>query len=236
MGAPFHQHLFPLVKRAMRDYDMLHDGDSVAVGVSGGKDSLTTLYTLARLRRMLPIKFELHAISVDMGWPGSDWSDVAAFCRDQDVPFHLVKTEIAQVLFDLRKETNPCSLCSKLRHGALNSEAVRLGCHKVALGHHREDAVETLFLNMIYNGRIDCFKPVTWLDRRELYLIRPLVYVSENTTRRVAAKLELPVLHNPCPADGYTKRQQIKELLAAQAATDKNVPKRLLTAVKSLWV
>lgn len=235
MGLPFHQHLFPPVKKIIWQFDMIREGDRIAVGVSGGKDSLVTLYTLAMLRRMIPVDFSLTAITIDMGWPGSNLSKIHALCADLDIPFLPVRTEIASVLFDLRKETNPCALCAKMRHGVLNETAVQANCNVVALGHHSNDAVETVFLNMFYNGRIACFQPVTFLDRTNLRLIRPMLYVSEKTTARVARKLALPVIHNPCPANGNTKRQHIKEMLALQAKQDKALPKRLLAAVKTLW-
>lgn len=235
MGLPFHQHLFPPVKKLIWEYDMLRDGDRVAVGVSGGKDSLATLYTLAQLRRMIPVDFTLTAITIDMGWPDSDWTGIADLCNELEIPFKVVPTQIASVLFERRQETNPCSLCSKMRHGVLNETAKELGCNVVALGHHSDDAIETVFLNMFFNGRIACFQPVTMLDRVGLRMIRPMLYVSEKTTTRVARKMELPVAHNPCPANGNSKRQYIKELLADQTQQDKLIPKRLLAAVKSLW-
>ena len=235
MALPFHQHLFPPAKKIIREYAMLRDGDRVAVGVSGGKDSLTTLYTLVQLRKMLPLKFELIAVTIDMGWPSSDWSGLRDFCDSLEIPFELIPTQIGPILFDIRREPNPCSLCSKMRHGALNAAAKGLSCNVVALGHHRDDAIETVFMNMFFNGRINCFDPVTTLERSQIRLIRPMLYVSEKITAEVAHKLNLPVGHNPCPANGNSKRQQIKEMLAEQTKQDKVVPKRLLTAVKTLW-
>jgi len=235
MGLPFHQHLFPPVKKIIREFDMLRDGDRVAVGVSGGKDSLVTLFTLAKLRRMTPVEFSLTAITIDMGWPDSDWSGISSLCNELNIPFKLVPSQLASILFDIRKETNPCSLCSKIRHGLLNDTAKQLGCNVVALGHHRDDAIETVFLNMFFNGRIACFQPVTDLDRTQLRLIRPMLYVSEKTTAQVARKMGLPVGHNPCPANGNSKRQHIKEMLEEQSRQDKVIPKRLLAAVRSLW-
>lgn len=235
MGVPFHQHLFPPVKKLIWEFDMLRDGDKVAVGVSGGKDSLTTLYTLATLRRMIPVNYSLTAITIDLGWPGMDLSPIGAYCAEQNIPFRLIKTKIAEVLFEIRQETNPCSLCAKMRHGVLNEAARAEGCNVVALGHHSNDAVETVFLNMFYNGRIACFQPVTLLDRANLRLIRPMLYVSESTIARVAKKMELPVSCNPCPANGNTKRQFIKDMLASQTHGDRVMPKRLLSAVRTLW-
>lgn len=235
MALPFHQHLFPPAKKIIREFDMLRNGDHVAVGVSGGKDSLVALYTLVQLQRMLPVEFSITAVSIDMGWPQGDWSAIEELCQSYQIPFKLVRSQIAQVLFEIRQESNPCSLCAKMRHGLLNDTAKELGCNVVALGHHSDDAIETVFLNMFYAGRIACFKPVTHLDRVGLRMIRPLLYVTEKTTTRVARKLELPVQNNPCPANGATKRQRIKELLAEQSRGDKAMPKRLLAAVKTLW-
>lgn len=235
MGLPFHQHLFPPVKKIVGEYNMISEGDKIAVGVSGGKDSLATLYTLAHLRQMIPVRYSLHAIAVDMGWPETDWSKVEGYCRALEIPFSMVPSQLAEILFDIRKETNPCSLCSKLRHGILNSSAKEAGCNVVALGHTSDDAIETVFLNMFFAGRIACFKPVSILDRSNLRLIRPLLYVSEKTTRRVAEKLQLPVIANPCPANGNSKRQAVKDMLTKLAQGDKLIHNRLLSAVKDLW-
>jgi tRNA(Ile)-lysidine synthase TilS/MesJ len=235
MGLPFHQHLFPPVKKIVGEYNMIREGDKIAVGVSGGKDSLATLYALAHLRQMIPVSYSLHAIAVDMGWPQTQWSKVEGFCRALEIPFTIVPSQLAEILFDIRKETNPCSLCSKLRRGILNTSAKEAGCNVVALGHTSDDAIETVFLNMFYAGRIACFKPVSSLDRSNLRLIRPMLYVSEKTTRNVAQKLQLPVLANPCPANGNSKRQDVKDMLAKQVQVDKLIHNRLLSAVKDLW-
>ena len=214
---------------------MIVDNDKVAVGVSGGKDSLTTLYALATLRDILPLRFSVMAIGVDMGWPGSDWEAVADFSHSLNVSLKVVNTRIGPLLFEKRRETNPCALCARMRHGALNKAALEAGCNVVALGHHREDAIETLVLNLMYNGRIDCFKPVVYLDRSGLRLIRPLLYVTEKTCSRAAKKFSFPLQFNPCPADGNTQRQHVKELLLTESKRDPVIPRRLLTAVKSLW-
>lgn len=235
MGLPFHQHLFPPVKKLVWEYDMIKNGDKIAVGVSGGKDSLVTLYTLAQLRQMIPVSYSLQAITVDMGWPGADWSPVERYCRSLSIPFTLVPSQLAEIIFDIRQETNPCSLCAKMRHGLLNSSAKEAGCNVVALGQTSDDAIETVFLNMFYAGRIACFKPVSNLDRTGLRLIRPMLYISEKTTKKVAAKLQLPVTANPCPANGSSKRQAIKDMLARHMQTDKLAANRLLAAVKDLW-
>lgn len=206
--------ILSFTRRALDDYQMISPGDKIAVGVSAGKDSLTLLCALAELRRFYPIPFELCAITVDMGFEGADFSKIAAFCKDLDVPFHLVKTEISKIVFDIRKEKNPCSLCAKLRRGALHSAAKELGYNTVALGHHFDDAVETFVMNLFFEGRIGCFSPVTYLSRKEIKLIRPLLYLPEKDVRYFAAKVDLPVIKSPCPADGNTEREEIKKLLA----------------------
>ncbi|MBQ7173021.1 MAG: tRNA 2-thiocytidine(32) synthetase TtcA [Clostridia bacterium] len=206
--------ILSFTRRALDDYGMISPGDKIAVGVSAGKDSLTLLCALAELRRFYPVPFEVCAITIDMGFEGTDFSKIAAFCKDLDVPFHLVKTEISKIVFDIRKEKNPCSLCAKLRRGALHSAAKELGCNTVALGHHFDDAVETFVMNLFFEGRVGCFSPVTYLSRKEIKLIRPLLYLPEKDVRYFAAKVDLPVIKSPCPADGNTEREEIKKLLA----------------------
>ena len=207
------KHLLSYVRRAVDDYEMINDGDSIAVGVSGGKDSLALLAALAGLRVFYPKKFELIAITEDMGFEGSDFSAVAEFCRGIDVPYFIEKTDIAKVIFDIRKESNPCSLCAKMRRGALHGDAKKHGCNKVALGHHFDDAVETFMLNLFFEGRIGCFSPVTYLSRADLTMIRPMLYMPEKEVRAYAAKVALPVVKSVCPADGNTKREEMKKLL-----------------------
>ena len=202
-------------RRAIDDYHMREEGDRIAVGVSGGKDSLTLLCALAALRRFYPTPFELCAISVDMGFEGGmDFAPIRALCEELDVPYHIIPTQINKVIFETRKEKNPCALCAKMRKGSLHEAILAEGFHKVALGHHYDDAVETFFLSLFYEGRLSCFHPVTYLDRADVTQIRPLLYVSENMVREAAQRLALPVVHNPCPADGNTKRQEVKDLIA----------------------
>ena len=205
--------ILSLTRRCVEDYDMIQAGDRVAVGVSGGKDSLTLLAALARLSRFYPQPFTVEAFTVDMGMAGMGFSGVEAFCKDLGVPFHRIPTQISHVIFETRKEKNPCALCAKMRRGSLHQALVEQGIHKVALGHHYDDAVETFFLSLFYEGRLSCFQPVTYLDRSDVTQIRPLLYVSESMIRDAARRLDLPVVHNPCPADGYTKRQEVKELI-----------------------
>lgn len=213
------QAMLSTVRSCIDDYQMIRPGDKIAVGVSGGKDSLTLLRVLAELRRFYPQPFQLYAITLSMGYEDMDFSPVAQLCRELDVPFILRETDIKSVIFDIRKEQNPCALCAKMRRGALHEEALKLGCHKVALGHHFDDAVETFLLSLIYEGRLSCFQPVTYLDRTDITLIRPLLYVEESAIRRFAAKEQLPVVFNPCPADKHTKREDVKQLLCRLETT-----------------
>jgi len=200
-------------RRCVEDYQMISAGDRIAVGLSGGKDSLILLTALARLRDFYPEPFTVEAVTVEMGMAGMDFSAVAAYCEGINVPFHTVQTEISHVVFDLRKEKNPCALCAKMRRGSLHEELLRHGMTKVALGHHYDDAVETFFLSLFYEGRISCFQPVTELDRTGITQIRPLLYCTESMVRGAAERLKLPVVHNPCPANGHTKRQEVKDLI-----------------------
>ena len=189
-----------LVRRCVEDYDMIAPGDTVAVGVSGGKDSLVLLMALNELRRYYPKPFTLEAITVELGFDGMDFAPVAELCDTLGVPYTRLKTDIKEVVFDVRKEDNPCSLCAKMRRGALCTALSERGITKLALGHHFDDAVETFLLSLVYEGRISCFQPVTNLDRTGVIQIRPMLYLSEKTIAHFAAKERLPVVHNPCPA------------------------------------
>lgn len=207
--------ILSLLRRCVDDYTMISPGERVAVGVSGGKDSLVLLAALAQLSKFYPGGFTVEAFTVDMGMPGMDLSPLADWCRDQGIPFHPIPTQMYHVIFEARQEKNPCALCAKMRRGSLHTALLEQGIHKVALGHHYDDAVETFFLSLFYEGRLSCFHPVTYLDRTDITQIRPLLYVSEATIRDAAQRLALPVIHNPCPADGHTKRQEVKDLIAS---------------------
>ena len=209
------QRILSFVRRAVDDYGMIAEGDKIAVGISGGKDSLTLLASLAALRRFYPAKFDLVALTVDMGFEGVDLSPIATFCQALDVPFIVEKTDIAKVIFEIRKESNPCSLCAKMRRGALHARAKAEGCNKIALGHHFDDAVETFMLNLFHEGRLGCFSPVTYLSRRDLTLIRPLLYAQEKDVRYYVKRADpsLPVMKSPCPEDGETERETMKVML-----------------------
>ena len=201
------------VRRAVDDYHMIQDGDRIAVGVSGGKDSLLLLVALKHLQSFYPIRFELEGITIELGFEGMDFSPVAEMCRSLDIPYTLLKTDIKEVVFDVRKESNPCSLCAKMRRGAINGAITERGITKLALGHHFDDAVETFLMSLLYEGRISCFRPVTYLDRSGVTQIRPLIYAGEQKIANVAKALALPVVENPCPQDRTSKRWEIKQLL-----------------------
>ena len=207
------QHILGQVRRCVEDYHMIEAGDKVAVGVSGGKDSLLTLTALARLRDFYPISFQLEAITLETGTPGMSFDAVAELCRELEVPYTRIHVPVYQIVFEERKEKNPCSLCAKLRRGSLNTALTERGIHKIALGHHYDDAIETLLMNLLFEGRIGCFQPVTYLDRTGITQIRPLLYCREDDIRRTVERLRLPVFHNPCPANGSTRRQEVKDLI-----------------------
>ena len=219
-------------RRAVDDYEMIRDGDKIAVGVSAGKDSLTLLCALAELRRFYPKKFELSAITVDMGFEGADFTRIQKLCDELKVPYTVVPTEISKIIFDVRKEKNPCSLCAKMRRGALHTAAKELGCNTVALGHHFDDVVETFMLNLFFEGRLGCFQPVTYLSRMDLRLIRPMIYMPEKDVRYFAKNAELPVVKSTCPADGNTQREEMKQLLAKLDRENRGLRYRIFGAIQ----
>ena len=225
--------LISLTRRALEDYNMIEDGDKIAVGVSGGKDSLALLCALAELSRYYPKKFEVKALTLDMGYK-SDYSKIQELCDRLGVEFLVKYTNIKEVVFDIRNESNPCSLCAKMRRGALNDFAIENGCRKIALGHHNDDVLETFFLSLMHEGRVHCFSPVTYLDRTDLYQIRPMIYVRERDIRGVARNYDLPVIKNECPADGSTQRQYMKDLIKRlEKETHPGLRKRLFTAIQN---
>ena len=228
------QKMMGLMRRCIDDYHMIEAGDRIAVGVSGGKDSLTLLTVLAALRAYYPKPFELEALSIDMGLGGMDFAPVEALCRKLDVPFTLRHTEIGKIIFDYRKEKNPCSMCAKMRRGALNDLISEHGFNKVALGHHFDDAVETMLMSLLYEGRIGCFEPVTYLSRTGVTQIRPMLYVGEQEIEHFAARMQLPVVHNTCPADKHTKRQEVKELIVTLQAQYPDLKTKIFGAMQRL--
>ncbi len=225
------QRLMGLVRRCVEDYDMISPGDKIAVGVSGGKDSLVLLQLLAGLRQYMD--FSLEAITIDMGL-GMDYGPVAAWCESLGVPYTVVKTEIGPIIFDHRKEKNPCSMCAKMRRGALNQAILERGIRKIALGHHYDDAVETFLMSLLYEGRISCFQPVTDLDRTGVIQIRPMLYIHEKTVDNFAQRMGLPVVENRCPVDKTTKREEIKKLIYDLSGTYPDLKERVFGAMQRL--
>ena len=227
------QKLMGLVRRCVDDYHMIEAGDKIAVGVSGGKDSLVLLVLLAGLREYFDKPFELEAITIDMGL-GMDYSGVQALCDRLGVPYTIMETQIAPIIFDHRKEKNPCSMCAKMRRGALNQAILEKGFNKLALGHHYDDAVETFLMSLIFEGRISCFQPVTNLDRTGIIQIRPMLYIHERTVDNFAVRQNLPVLENRCPVDKTTKRAEIKELIYTLSQTYPDLKERIFGAMQRL--
>ncbi|MBE6631769.1 MAG: tRNA 2-thiocytidine(32) synthetase TtcA [Ruminococcaceae bacterium] len=200
--------LLSYTRRAVDDYSLIEENDKIAVGISGGKDSMALLCALIDMRRFYPKKYDICAITVDMGFEGSDFSSVAEFCQKNDVEYILIKTELADIIFNKRKESNPCSLCSKMRRGILNEEAKKAGCNKLALGHHFDDVVDTFMLNLIHEGRLGSFSPYTYLDRSDMALIRPFIYVHEKDIKYFMRRNEVPVVESLCPEDKKTEREE----------------------------
>lgn len=226
------QKILGLVRRCVEDYHMIEPGDNIAVGVSGGKDSLLTLAALARLRCFYPVPYQLQAITLETGTPGMCFDGVAELCRQLEVPYIRIQVPVYDIVFRERQEKNPCSLCAKMRRGSLNTALVERGIHKIALGHHYDDAIETLLMNLLFEGRIGCFQPVTYLDRMDVTQIRPLLYCREEDIRRVVERLQLPVVHNPCPANGASRRQEVKELIASLEQRYPGLRQKLFGAVQ----
>ena len=227
------QKMIGLVRRCVEDYNMIASGDRIGVGVSGGKDSMALLVFLAELQKYNHNPFSIEAITIDMGL-GMDFSEIEKLCDNLQVPYHLIKTEIGPIIFDHRKEKNPCSMCSKMRRGALNQALLDLGLNKLALGHHYDDAVETFMMSLIYEGRISCFQPVTDLDRTGIVQIRPMLYLHERTIDSFVERKGLPVMQNRCPVDKYTKREEIKQLIYNLSATYPDLKERIFGAMQRL--
>ena len=225
------QQLLSFTRKAVDEYQMIQEGDHIAVGISGGKDSLTLLYVLHGLKRFYPNKFELSAITVDLGYEEFDLSPVHELCQELGVPYKVVKTDIAHILFEERKESNPCSLCAKMRKGALNDAVKEMGCNKVAYAHHKDDIIETMLLSLIFEGRFHSFSPKTYLDRMDLTVIRPIMFVDEADVIGFKNKYNLPFVKSKCPVDGYTKRQYAKELVKQLNTEHPGAKNRMFTAI-----
>ena len=223
-----------LIRKAVDDYKMIDEGDRIAVGVSGGKDSLLLLLALKHLQSYYPKRFELEAITIELGFEGMDFAPVKELCAELDIPYTCLKTDIKEIVFDVRKEDNPCSLCAKMRRGALNDAIRQRGISKLALGHHFDDAVETFMMNLLLEGRLGCFRPVTFLDRSGVTQIRPMIYAGEGKIANLAGKLELPVVENPCPMDKTSKRHEIKDMLKAMSADYPDVKSKIFGAMQRL--
>ena len=222
------------VRRAVDDYRMIEENDRVAVGVSGGKDSMLLLVALNHLKRFYPKPFELEAITIELGFEGMDFTPVKEMCAELGIPYTCLKTDIKEVVFDVRQESNPCSLCAKMRRGALNNAITEHGVTKLALGHHFDDAVETFMMSLLFEGRLSCFRPVTYLDRSGVTQIRPLVYSGEQKIANVAAALELPIVENPCPQDKGSKRYEIKKLLRGMCEEYPDMKSKIFGAMQRL--
>ena len=222
------------MRSACQQYDMIKDGDRIAVGVSGGKDSVALLAAMGDLRRFYPAKFELVAITLDPRFGGADgdYSEIEELCKKLDVEYYIKRTQLAEVIFDIRKESNPCSLCARMRRGALHDASKEMGCNKIALGHHLDDVAETFIMNLFNGGTLDCFMPVTYLSRKDIYMIRPMIFARESDCARVVRRGELPVVKSKCPADGTTERQEVKEFLNSLEKKYGNVREKILGAMQ----
>lgn len=225
------QKLYSYVRRALNDYNMIEENDRIAIGISGGKDSLALLYALAGIRKFYPIKFDIIAITINLGWENFDLSGIKALCEKLEVEYHIIDTQIAQIVFDERKEANPCSLCAKMRKGSLNEAIKELGCNKVAYAHHRDDVVETMLMSLMYEGRFHTFAPVTYLDKMDIKVIRPMLYVHESDVIGFVRKYDVPVVKSPCPVDGYTRREYAHDLVRTLNKENPGVKNRMFTAI-----
>ena len=223
-----------IVRRAVDDYGMIEAGDRIAVGISGGKDSMVLLAAMKHLQTYYPKPFELSALTIEIGFPDMDYTPVADYCREIGVPYIRIKTDIREIVFDIRKESNPCSLCAKMRRGALNTAMKEQGFNKLALGHHFDDAVETFMMSLLFEGRLNCFKPVTYMSRMDVTQIRPMVYAGELRIANLAEGLGLPIVHNTCPEDESSKRAEIKAMLAEMAKTYPDLKSKVFGAMQRL--
>lgn len=224
--------LLSYVRRAVDDYSMIRSGDRVAVAVSGGKDSLVLALALKGLERFYKERFTMAAYTVSVGF-GMDYQPLKDFFAEHEIPYTVIETQIKEIVFDIRKEQHPCALCASLRKGALHNQLALDGFNKVALGHHKEDVINTFLLSLLYEGRLNTFQPVTELSRSSLTVIRPLIYVPENEIVYYTNKEQLPVLKNNCPVDGITKRHEMEELLKTLRHEDHHIPERIFNAIQN---
>lgn len=228
------QKILGYMRKAIQEFDLIQDGDKIAVGVSGGKDSLVLLEGLVRLKRFIGIDYEVTAITLDPRFGGvdGDYSSTQKMCAEMGIEFKLIRTDIGEIVFNVRKETNPCSLCARMRRGALHDAAKELGCNKIALGHNYDDAVETFVMNLFNEGRLGCFAPKSYLSRKDITMIRPLVFAPEKEVRNAAKRSGLEVVKSKCPADGHTSREETKRFLAERNKADKGFSDRIFGAVR----
>ena len=227
------QRLMSITRKAIDDYNLIDENDKIAVGISGGKDSLALLYALNGIRRFYPKKFDLEAITIDLGFENFNTEPIKHLCDEFNIKYTVVKTDIFDIVFNERKESNPCSLCAKMRKGSLNAAIKDAGCNKVAYAHHKDDVIETLMLSLIYEGRFNTFSPRTFLDRTEITVIRPFLYVNEADIIGFSNKYHLPVLAKVCPNDGYSKREYIKQLIASINRDNPGVKERMFNAIEN---
>ncbi len=227
------QRLLSQTRKAIDEFSMIEEGDKIAVGISGGKDSLTLLYALHGLQRFYPKQYTIEAVTVNTGVGGMDFSPVKQLCAKLAVPYTVIDTDIYQIIFNIRKETNPCALCAKMRKGAFNEKIKELGCNKFAYAHHKDDVIETFLMSLLLEGRVHTFSPVTYLDRTYLTLIRPLIYITEADIIGFQNKYKLPVVPNQCPADKETKREYAKQLLSSIHSELPGVRERIFTAIQN---
>ena len=230
------QKVMSQVRRALDDYHMITDNDRIAVGISGGKDSLTLLLALHGLMRFYPKPFTLHAVTVDLGFDNLDLDKIQELCNKIEIPYTIVKTQIAEIVFEGHREENPCSLCAKLRKGAFNNAIKKEGCNKIAYAHHRDDMIATMFLSLLYEGRFQALEPVTYLEKSGLTLIRPRLYMRESDVVGFTNKAALPVVKSPCPADGKTRRKYVEELLRRIDRENPGAKNRIFTAIENGWL
>ena len=228
------QKILGYMRKAITEYDLIHDGDRICVGVSGGKDSVVMLLGLSLLKRFIGIDYEIVGVTLDPGFNGNhgDYSAIEKMCEENGIEYHVIQTQIGEIVFDIRKEPNPCSLCARMRRGALHSATKDYGCNKIALGHNYDDAVETFMMNLFTEGRIGCFAPTNYLSRRDITLIRPLVFAPEKEITRAACKNDLPIVKSKCPADGHTNRQRTKDFIHDMEQNDHGFKDRIFGAMK----
>ena len=230
--ANYFQRLCGLMRKAIVQYDMLQDGDKVCVGVSGGKDSVALTLALAQLQKYIDIKFDLVAVTLDPQFfsKPTDYSQLEDLFREKGIEYVIKRTDIGPIIFDQRKEENPCSLCARMRRGALHDVAKELGCNKIALGHHLDDAIETFYMNLWNEGRIGTFSPVTYLSRKDVTMIRPMALAVESDVVAAVNQMKMPIVKSACPADGVTNRQNMKDFITEKCRTDPSFRAKSLNA------